>query len=90
MTDFAPVAGTLPPGAVVTMGTSSSWAFFVDLARFAFGFFDTRSLAGDFSAPVGRTASASGAGSTASALSANVAVQKIEMKKRASFIGPGN
>jgi hypothetical protein len=89
MTDFAPVAGTLPPGAVVTMGTSSS-AFFIDLARFAFGFFDTRSLAGDFSAPVGRTTSGSGSGSTANALSANVNVQKIEMKMRASFIGPGN
>jgi hypothetical protein len=89
MTDFAPVAGTLPPGAVVTMGTSSS-AFFFDLVRFAFGFFDTRSLAGDFSAPVGRTTSGSGSGSTANALSANVAVQKSEMKTRASFIGLGN
>jgi hypothetical protein len=68
----------------------SSCAFFFDLARFAFGFFDTRSLAGDFSAPVGRTTSGSGSGSTANALSANVAVQKSEMKMRASFIGPGN
>jgi len=87
MTDFAPVVGTLAPGAVVTMGTSSS-AFFFALARFAFGFFDTPSLAGDFSAPVGRTTS--GSGSTANALSANEAVQKSEMKMRASFIGPGN
>jgi hypothetical protein len=100
MTDFAPVAGTVPPGAgAVGVVKKSSSLFFFDLTRFAF--FGVLSLVGlsltaralgigfsDFAPFSALLGVMNGSGSIANALKAKAQTQKIESDVRVNFIEP--